>query len=435
MHPHQSTTSLPPVDAMASMASISVTPRHLAIPQAEPVSVLLYTDSAEPSGMGEHMLSLGRVLQKTGRYRLYFACEASPAGEGFLARASQLGMQPLPLREHDDLFNFLVNRKIDVFHSHAGIGWEGHQGIWTARHAGVGAIIRTEHLPYLLTDPYQRQQHADLVACVDRLVCVSSEARDSFVQAGVVASKVSFVRNGITLQATAAGRDYRSALCRELGLPLDAMLCLTVGRMTEQKGYHYLLRAVKDVVAQVPGAYFLWAGSGSLEYGLREEAAALGLYKANDSDHGDRIRFLGRRSDVPALMAASDLFVLPSLFEGLPIAVLEAMSCGLPVVATDVTGTREAVQDGVSGRLVPPCNSPALSAAVTEALLSPRLTARWRREALALMRSYFTDERMAHEIECIYMDALDLKSNLTPGLGAALSSPLDLRAQFGGHAE
>ena len=166
-------------------------PRHLC----------LFTDSQEPSGVGEHMLLLAAGL--TEGYRLSVVCPPTEAGRALLARAGELGAETLALsacyHEHtalDRLCRWLRDRQVDLAHVHAGIGWEGFGGVAAARAAGVH-IIRTEHLPYLLTDPNQQADHARMVQQVDRLICVSAEAAVSYRQAGVPAEKLRVVPNGI----------------------------------------------------------------------------------------------------------------------------------------------------------------------------------------------------------------------------------------------
>ncbi len=370
--------------------------------QAHCVTVLLYTDSAEPSGMGEHMLALGQGLRDMGGYCVLFACEPHSAGRSFLARASASGVEAVAVSGAEDLTALFMAKHVDILHLHAGIGWEGHSGVKSARAARVPVIVRTEHLPYLLTDPAQQRDYADLVRKVDRLICVSREARGTFVQAGTPADKISVIHNGIV---PAVGVAERAELRSELCLPPHAILCLTVGRLTEQKGHRYLLEAIPGIVAQVPHAYFLWVGTGPLQDELEESAHRSGLYKAGGAD---RIYFLGSRRDVPRLIASCDLFVLPSLFEGLPLAILEAMSGGLPVVATNVLGSREAIEDGVSGRLIPPQESDALGAAIVEALTRHDMAESWAHNARHAMQTHFTTQRMVSETIKVYRDLLDV---------------------------
>jgi glycosyltransferase involved in cell wall biosynthesis len=118
------------------------------------------------------------------------------------------------------------------------------------------------------------------------------------------------------------------------------------------------------------------------------------------------VRFLGWRNDVSALLAAADLVVLPTLFEGLPLIILEAMAAGRPVVATSTLGTDEAVVDDVTGRLVPPGNPQALAAGVLEVLTSPKLAVRWGAAGRERWRREFTAERMVRQTVAVYEDLL-----------------------------
>lgn len=361
--------------------------------------VCLFTDSLEPSGVGEHMLALAGALRPA--YELTFVCPPSPTGRRVLERAAARGLATIARTVRQDrdawvwLRDWLSAERIDLFHGHAGIGWEGHDGIWAAHAAGVPAIVRTEHLPNVVTDPEQIAGNTRLQAVIHRLICVSDEAGASFRRAGVPAEKLRVVRNGI--DPLPAGRD-RAGGRAGLGLPGGARLLLSVGRLVEQKGYAVLLEAAAAVLPDAPELHLLIAGEGPLEAALRSQAAALDL--------AGRVHFLGRREDVPALMAAADLFVLPSLFEGLPLVVLEAMAAGLPVVGTRVCGTAEAVVDGVTGRLVEAGDPAALAAALRAVLGDPALAARWGAAGRRRLQAEFSTERMARETRALYDELL-----------------------------
>lgn len=355
----------------------------------------LFTDSHEPSGMGEHMLTLASELLK--QYYVLFVCPPTAAGRQFLERATTLGCMVLGLDvrgrgpDWDHLCYWLRNLSVDIFHGHAGIGWEGHDGVYAAREAGVPVVLRTEHLPYLLTDHHQRVAHQYLLQAVDRLICVSEEARKSFLNAKVPAEKLCVVRNGILMPSL---QPRKKDIRDELQLSPTAKLMLTVARMTEQKGHCYLIEAIPKILEPEPEAHFIWVGEGPLEPELRRQAQTQGVER--------HIHFLGRRNDVPALLGHSNLFVLPSLFEGLPLVVLEALAIGTPVVATRVCGTSEAVTDGFNGRLVAAQDSAALAAAITEALEQPQLTTRWRQNGQQRFQQEFSSGRMAQEITAVY---------------------------------
>lgn len=359
----------------------------------------LFTDSLEPSGLGEHMLTLAAELRR--RYAILVVCPPSRAGVRLLERTAAMDLATLALEVNEDreaqrtLSRCLRARNIRVFHGHAGIGWEGHHGIYVAREAEIPAIVRTEHLPDLVTVPEHRLEYHRMVQAVDRLICVSEAARASYVRGGVPTEKLRLVRNGIALRPVA--EDRRQVRGR-LALEPRAWIVLTVARMTEQKGHRDLLDAMPAVLAREPLARFLWVGEGPLEPALRARADELGLEKY--------VWFLGGREDVPELLTAADLFVLPSRFEGLPLAMLEAMAAGLPVVGTRVCGTTEAVCDGVTGRLVDPGDPAALSAAILEVLEQPEQAARWGSAGRRHVERQFNAARMAEETVAVYQEVV-----------------------------
>lgn len=355
----------------------------------------LYTDSMEPSGMGEHMITLAVALRS--QYEITFLCRSA---SGICQRAGDLGFSSYEVPDDYWELHSLVSRvRPDILHCHAGVGWEGHPGVWAAREAGIGIVLRTEHLPYLIREGWQHDEYMHMKDAVDAIICVSEASSKSFERAGVEREKLHIVRNGINrIEATAD----RSAVLADLGLLSHAKLVLTVGRLTEQKGHRYLLDAAPGVLTRHPQAYFLIAGVGQEEDNLRSQAEQLGVTR--------NVLFLGRRNDVPRLMATCDLFVLPSIFEGLPLVVLEAMSLGRAVVGTDVCGTSEAVSDHVTGRLVEAKSAGALCAAITEAIDDPELRARWGEAGRRRATSYFTAERMARETAAVYSRLLDLQA-------------------------
>lgn len=370
-------------------------------------AVCLITDSADPSGMGEHMLTLAAEL--ITRYRILFVCPPGDKCNRFLERAEALGCAVLPLAVDGSrtaaktLQWWLRELKVELVHAHAGIGWEGHASTSAAYEQGI-PIVRTEHLPYLLTDPQQRAAHATLLPQIDQLICVSAEAMQSFIAAGVSAEKLTVVRNGIK---PTYGTPDREGVRAEFGLAPDAQLVITVARLSEQKGHRYLLEAMPKIVAEAPQAHFLWVGQGPLERDLRHQMQQLAIDPS-------RLIWAGRRSDVPRLLAAADLFVLPSLFEGLPLVILEAMANGVPIVATHVCGTSEAIRDGWNGRLVEAKNSEALATAVIEALGNPALTARWSHAGRTRFEQEFSAARMADETAALYEKVRATRSH-SPG--------------------
>ena len=179
----------------------------------------------------------------------------------------------------------------------------------------------------------------------DKVLAVSEPVRDVLVKRDrIPGHRIDVLTFGIDLAHVDAV--LPAGIREELGIPRDAPLLGSVGRLVEDKGHVYAVRALAGVSDVEPGARLLIVGEGPEEGRLREEARRLGLER--------RVLFLGFRAGVLGLLKACDLFVLPSLEEGLPVTVVEAMACALPVIASDVGGIRSLVVSGETGLLVPP---------------------------------------------------------------------------------
>jgi glycosyltransferase involved in cell wall biosynthesis len=221
---------------------------------------------------------------------------------------------------------------------------------------------------------------------------------------GIRADKIVTIWNGIDVakyDPPDAPR-RRAAIRRELGIDDACQVVTTVGRLAPQKGHEHLIAAVPAILARAPQAHFLILGEGPLDEALAAQARATGL--------DESVHFLGVRDDVRDVLLGSDLFVLPSLWEGLPNVVLEAMAAGLAVVATSVDGTPELVFDGDTGVLVPPGEPEALAAAVMALLADPsraaQLGAAGRRRAVA----HFSHQRNTQAYVDLYTRILQTKS-------------------------
>lgn len=192
-------------------------------------------------------------------------------------------------------------------------------------------------------------------------MAVSEHHAGRLIASGIPASRVAVVRNGIEVERYESGD--RVATRAALGVAGGAPLILVPARLHPAKGHRDLFAALTDIRRVHPEVRVLFAGDGP------ERAALEALARTTPS--AGTVRFLGHREDLPDLLAAADLVVLPSRAEGLPAALLEALAAGRAVVATAVGGVPEAVTDGVQGRLVPPGDPTRLAAAVLELLASP----------------------------------------------------------------
>jgi glycosyltransferase involved in cell wall biosynthesis len=184
---------------------------------------------------------------------------------------------------------------------------------------------------------------------------------------------------------------FRAALAGDAERPI----VLAVGRLDAQKGHAYLLAAAADI----PDALFVFVGEGRERSALEAQARALGV--------AERVRFLGHRDDVPDLLAACDVFVLPSRYEGLPLSVLEAMAAARPVVATAIEGTDEIVRHGETGLLVPPAAPSALAEAIRAVLADRALATRMGQAGRARVGREFSMSRMIDEVTGVYDELLE----------------------------
>jgi glycosyltransferase involved in cell wall biosynthesis len=276
-----------------------------------------------------------------------------------------------------------------------------------ARMAGVPVVLSTVHNSLFDYDVPRLRRAGYLLAerltspLADAVIAVSGAvARDLVGRYRLSEGKVVTIRNGIDAEAFVAGRhagDLRAAL--ELA-PGDRIIGLTA-RMTAQKGHRYLLGALPALVERMPRLRCLFVGDGPLRAELEHEATRLGVAGV--------CRFTGARSDVADVVSLFDVAVLPSLSEGLPFALLEAMALGKPVVATDVGGNPEVVADGETGFIVPPRHPEALARAITILLEQPLTARAMGQRGGARVRERFTLTQMHESLERLYVSTLQRK--------------------------
>ena len=359
--------------------------------------ICLVTDSRDPSGLGRMMTTLAHGLAADSDV-VVAAPEAIDAA-WLLRDAAGAGLETWvlpdasPMAQAAELQARLTDRRIDVVNVHAGIGWEGHEAARAAKAAGA-VVVRTEHLPYLLTKLRDRSAYWAGIESVDLMITVSAGVAATHVAAGLEPARVRIVRNGI--EAPTATVDRRGVL-RALGIPHDAQVVCSVGRLTPQKGYDVLLRAAADVGTEVPGTWFVIVGSGRLADELEALRGRLDLAT---------VTFVERMTDVPSLVAAADVVALPSRFEGLPLVALEAMSLGRPIVASRVTGIDEVVTDRSTGRLVPAEDAPALAHAIVDVLEQPALARAYGEAGRRRYAAEFGAARMVDETRAVFAELL-----------------------------
>lgn len=216
-------------------------------------------------------------------------------------------------------------------------------------------------------------------------------------------SKVVVVPNGIDIRAYEhLDRRAVETRRRELLGGRGGPLLVSIGNVRDQKGHQYLVQATPRLLDAFPGARVVIVGpeSNNVET-VRARIRALGLE--------GQVLLAGERRDIPEILAAADLFVLPSLWEGLPLALLEAMAAGTPVVATPVGGVVGVVQDGITARLVPPADADALADALLDLLRQPDQAHRLARAARAHVRAHYGGDAWAQRLQAIYSSTVAVR--------------------------
>jgi glycosyltransferase involved in cell wall biosynthesis len=295
-------------------------------------------------------------------------------------------------RARRELRSIIAAVEPDVVHAHglrAGI-----DSALAAKGSGAHVVVTVHNLvrpevsgrlKALALKPAERM----VVARADRVLAVSRDIATALSRGGP-GGEIEVLHLGIE----PGKRPERSAadVRRELGLADDAGLVVTASRLSPQKALHVMIEAMTAMDAML-----LICGEGPLEGELRSRAAELKI--------AERVRFLGFRTDVADLIAAADVFCLSSVWEGVPLAAMEAVQLGTPVVATDVGGTGELIADRVSGRLVPPGDPNALAAALTEVLANEDARRAYVEAARAALAHDFSTERMLERLREIYVGA------------------------------
>jgi glycosyltransferase involved in cell wall biosynthesis len=276
--------------------------------------------------------------------------------------------------------------------------------------AGVPLVLAAEQNIYA-RKPRRHALFERLLAtrtyCI--VACCDVVGRFYQQQVGVKADKIRTVYNAVRFVERPTPAEAIAARAA-LELPADAVVLGTLGRLTEQKGQSVLLHAVAELARQHPNVVLFLAGAGPLRADLESEAALLGI--------ADRVRFLGLRRDRNTLYAAMDMFVLPSHWEGLSLALVEAMGAGRPVVATAVGGNPEVVADGTTGLLVPPGDSGTLARAIGSLIGDPATRAALGQAAAAEARARFSIDEHAAQLAALYRHGLAARAGRPALIGA-----------------
>lgn len=342
------------------------------------MNILQVISSGGFYGAERMLLELSRFMRSEGhRVWLGTICppDDDPPQVADEARAEGLPVFPIPsLSRFDGRTMDAIRQAVDRLDIHL-VHCHGYKADIFAGLARPGArLVSTCH--NWLTESVKLMLFELLDKAVlhhfDGVVAVSAAIDDQLAAAGVPQERRQIIENGISLPDAASGVP-REQVRRALGVPGDAPLVLAVGRFDRFKAFHLLLEAMARLggaAGPASAARLVLVGDGGLRQELLARCQQLGL--------GERVLFAGYRRDIPDLLRAADLFVISSIDEGLPMALLEALAAGLPVVSTRVGAVPEALGEGEFGALVPVGDAGALARAMVELLSNPE-----RRAALA----------------------------------------------------
>jgi glycosyltransferase involved in cell wall biosynthesis len=363
-------------------------------------SIFYYTDSRELGGAELSLLMLIEGLDRAV-WEPTLLLDDDPGADPLAARARDLGiatrrLPPMPLglsggRRAARLARRLRAERPAVFHATLSWPLAAKWALAAAVMARVRTVATVQLIPEFELERSSFWQLRALAAGVDRYVGVSRDVADELVaRFRYPAAKVKVVYNAVRLERFE--EPPPAGLREQLGRGLPVVL--TCARLDEQKGHDVLLRAA----ARLPGVAFALAGEGPERSRLEALAAELGI--------AERVLFLGYRTDIPQLLAACDVFALPSLYEGSSLAVLEAMAARRAVVSSAIGGTDELIDDGENGILVAPGEVDPLAAALRGLLADEERRAALGQRARARVEADFTPAAMRGRIVAIYEELL-----------------------------
>ena len=353
---------------------------------------------------GAEVLAARLARSLRGRYRFHFVCldELGTLGEelrqeGFAVDV--LDRRPgvdwrLPLR----LARLLARQRTALIHAHQYTPF--FYALAGRLLYGRPAVLFTEHGRWLPDYPRRKRIVFNrlLLQRRDRVLGVGEALRQALVvNEGIPARRVGVIYNGINLAPYAVSAD-RCAVRREMQVADEDFVLIQVARLVPIKDHLTALRAVQSAAASLPRLRLVVVGEGPEESAIRRFIA--------ENDLTAHVRMLGLRADVPRLLSAADVFLLSSLYEGIPLTVIEAMAAGLPAVSTAVGGVAEVIEEGRTGLLAPAGDAEALARQILRLAADPELRTRLGQAGRERAFVRFAEEKMLDSYDRLYGEML-----------------------------
>jgi glycosyltransferase involved in cell wall biosynthesis len=355
------------------------------------------------------MLTLLRGLDRA-RFRFHLVCPPVLAEKLHPDLPTDVELLPLCLREPRQLAtavrlgDILRERRVDILHSHLFYSSLFASPIgWLCR---VPVILETPHLSERWRGGWFKSRFVIdrfVGRFVDHYIAVSeANARYLSEEKGLPRKKIVVIHNGCDLTRFAPSHKSPSGLKATLGFHEADPVLVVTARLEPQKGHRVLLQSLQTVQREFPQVRLVFLGEGCLRGELESQVCELGLQ--------DSVRFLGYQSNVVDWVALADFTVLPSFWEGLPLAAIESLAAGRPVVATAVDGTPEVVIDGKTGLTVPPDDAGRLAGAICRLLREPGLRERMGEEGRRWVIEHFSQERQIRQTQELYLSAWEQRA-------------------------
>lgn len=291
----------------------------------------------------------------------------------------------------------IVDFKPDIIHAHTATP-DGYAGILLKQKISVPLVctLRGDDVNLYLRYPFTPSLTRKVILGADQILAVSNDLKSRAESLAVPKNEIRVIYNGVNLEEFHLNRESRPAIREKLNIPLNAKILIYIGAIMERKGAAELARAFIGLNRRYPDLYLIIMGNGPMESVLAAEFAATGV--------NNKVRFMEIQPhrEIPKFLNASDLLVLPSYAEGLPNVVVEAMACGLPVVATAVGGTPEAVVDGRTGFLTAEKDARPLADKIGILLDNPLMMKDFGTAALGVAKEKFDSFQNAKKLKKIY---------------------------------
>ncbi len=366
-------------------------------------TILYLVETGEPGG-AERVIANMISSINTEHYRVILGCSGDPSW--LLSKVKECRVEVKHFKRNKvydlkflfDIWKTIRRENIDIIHSH--MFTMNFYGTVAGTMARRPVIVTIHDRVYDLRTAKRVRAYRIIGCLASRTVAVSEEIKEVLInKVGLSSRKVTLVQNGVNLDHYSDPKSAFTEVKEVLGVPPTSPVVGIIGLFHPVKGHSFFLKAAFQIIREVPTTYFVMVGDGPLRQNLEALAQSLGIR--------GKVIFTGFRDEIPEILTAIDVCVVPSLSEGLSMALLESMAAGRPIVATRVGGNCEAIRDGKDGILIPPSDHIALAKSVVTLLRNKSLCNQLGQSARTTASERFSLKQMVESYETIYEEARD----------------------------